>query len=356
MFVFWGQIQIAPFNPNPTTIITPEPIAYDAHLVKEISAYPNITAISPFAVKPAILFAHGIMEGIKLKGIDSSYNQESSDAITFTGASLDLRDSGYAAQILLSQATLNKLDQKEGDSLLAYFVDPEQQFPRVRKLQIAGTYHTGMEEIDQNFAFCDLKLLRRISNWQEDAIHGYQVTIQDYRQADTIADHLYQEFLDPPMNRSTLQKIYPNIFSWLGLMDTNTYIILVIMAIIAVINLSTALLIFIMERTHMVGVLKTLGMPAAGMQRIFLYHAARVAIKGIFIGILIGVGICLLQQYTQFIRINESAYYMQYVPIKLVGWHVALIGAGTLICCILIMLIPSLIVKKISIVKALRFK
>lgn len=357
IFVFWGHIQVAPFNPNPgSSIIAPEPFRFSSALQKQIRSEPEVTAVYPFALKAAILNTGSVMQGIRFKGVDSSYNWKSNEAITFEGKIPDFSDTGYAHQIVVSQTIMDKLERKIGDTIQVFFIDPERDLPRVRKLQICGTFHTGMEEIDNTFSFCDIRLLRRISNWGADDINGYQVVIRDYSASDTVADHIYRKYLNPPMSRTTMQELYPNIFNWLGLMNTNAYVILAIMAAVAVINMATALLIFIMERTNMIGTLKALGMTSDRMQKIFLYHAMNVALKGILIGTLFGVGFCLLQQYTHFITMDESAYYMQYAPIKLVAWHVLLIDIGTLVFCSLIMLLPALMVKSISIVKALRFK
>ncbi len=356
MFVFWGHIQVAPYNPNPASIIAPVPIPYDATLAARIRTVPGVSQVYPFAIKPVILSTNGLMEGLKLKGVDRSYNWQSNDAITFAGKPVDFTDTAYAQQIVVSQSTLEKMNLKTGDSLIAYFVDPDQEFPRVRKLQICGTYHTGMEEVDRNFALCDIKLLRRISNWEANAINGYQIAVRDYKMAGSIADNIYRSYLEPPMSRTTIQELYPNIFNWLGLMNTNAYIILAIMAVVAVINMATALLIFIMERTNMIGTLKALGMPSGAMQQIFVYHALNVALKGVLLGTLLGVGICLLQQYTHFISLDESSYYMSYAPVQLVSWHVLLIDLAALGFFALVMLLPSLMVRSISIVKALRFK
>ena len=356
MFVFWGHIQVAPFNPNPSSIITPDPIDYDPGLLRKMAAEPGVREVHPFAVKAAILSTGSLMEGIKLKGVDKGYNWESSNTIRFSGRMPDFSDTAYARQIILSKTTLEQLGLRTGDTLLVCFIDPGQERPRFRKLEVSGTFHTGMEEIDNNFAFCDIRLLRRISNWNGQAINGYQISLGNYRLSDSIASRIYQKYLDPPMSRTTMQELYPNIFNWLELMNTNAYIILAIMAVVAVINMATALLIFIMERTNMIGTLKALGMPPGRMQRIFLYHAANVALKGIFWGTLLGVGICLLQDYTHFIKMDETAYYMQYAPVKLEVWQVLLIDAATLCFCLLVMLLPSLMVRRIPIVKALRFK
>lgn len=357
IFVFWGHIQIAPFNPNPgASIITPEPFKYSTALLQEIKSEPGVREVHPFALKAAILNTGNLMQGIKLKGVDSLYSWKSNQAITFSGKIPDFRDTTYAHQIVVSETIMNKLNRKIGDTVQVFFIDPEQDFPRVRKLQICGTFHSGMEEIDNTFSFCDIRLLRRISNWGADDINGYQVSIDDYRKSDTIAERIYRKYLEPPMSRTTMQELYPNIFNWLGLMNTNAYVILAIMAVVAVINMATALLIFIMERTNMIGTLKALGMTSGRMQKIFLYHAGNVALKGILTGTLFGVGFCLLQYYTHFITMDESAYYMQYAPVKLVAWHVVLIDVCTLAFSMLIMVLPALMVKSINIVKALRFK
>lgn len=358
MFVFWGHIQITPYNPNPASIITPTPIPYDAGLVQHMKAEPGVEQVYPFALKPVIVNGNGLMEGLKLKGVNDLYNLQSNQAITFSPRPLLFPDTQYAQQIVLSQGTLDKMNMKIGDTIVAYFLDPDQEgtLPRIRKLQLSGTFHTGMEEIDQNFALCDIRLLQRISNWEPNAINGYQVSVSNYKTADTIANSIYRKYLEPPMSRVTMQELYPNIFNWLGLMNTNAYIILIIMAVVAVINMATALLIFIMERTNMIGTLKALGMSSGAMQQIFVYHALNVALKGIILGTLLGVGICLLQQYTHFISMDESSYYMSYAPVKLVSWHVLLIDIGALAFFVLVMLLPSLMVRSINIVKALRFK
>ena len=356
MFVFWGNIQVAPYSANPSSILSPNPFKFSPLLSKQMQQEPGVSSVAAYVLKPAIIQAGNLMEGVKIKGINKDYELKSNSAISFSGNGIQFDDEGYAQQILLSNTTMERIDKKVGDSVLVYFINPQQDFPRVRKLQISGVYHTGMEEIDKNFAFSDIRLIQRISNWEADDINGYQVAINNFEDADKIAEDIYQKYLEPPMSRSTMQDLYPNIFGWLDLMNRNTYIILIIMSIVAVINLSTALLIFILERTNMVGVLKTLGMPMKNIQKIFLYHSAFIALKGIFWGTIIGVGFCLIQNYTHVIPLPESAYYMQYVPIKLVAWHVVAIDIGVLIFCLIILTIPNLIIRRIKIIQTLRFK
>lgn len=357
MFVFWGQIEITPFNPNPSSIISPNPINFNDTLVRQIKSLPEVQSIQAFATKPVILRAKsGNMEGLKLKGVTSNYPLNSAPAISFSGKSITFPDSGYSRQIILSQKTLDLLDVAIGDTVLAFFIDPGKAFPSIRKLKIAGTYHTGMSDIDQSFALCDIGLIRDVSHWNHQSINGYQIAVKNYEDADSVGKRIYKSFLQPPLYANTMSDIYPNIYSWLGLMNTNTYIILAIMAVVAVINLSTSLLIFILERTNMIGILKSIGMPTVKIQNIFLYHATIVAFKGIVYGTVFGIGFCLLQKYFPFISLNESAYYMKYMPVQIIWWQVVLVDLGTLFFCFLIMIIPALFVRKINAIKALRFQ
>src|SRR5690554_2321813 len=256
MFVFWGHIQVAPYNPNPTSIISPNPFLFEGKILKNINAVPEVLSVHPYLTKPAIMQTDDLMEGIKIKGVNELFPLVSGSAIRYQGDPISFNEEGYSSDIIISETVLNRLDKQIGDSILLYFINTDSEFPRIRKVNISGSFHTGMEEIDKNFAYCDMKLLHRVSNWNENAIHGYQVAIEDYTKADEVAEFIYQEYLDPPMNKITMEEIYPNIFSWLALMNTNAYIILAIMAIVGVINMSTALLIFILERTNMIGTLK----------------------------------------------------------------------------------------------------
>ncbi len=165
-----------------------------------------------------------------------------------------------------------------------------------------------------------------------------------------------EEVISSELGMRSMQEIYPNIFDWLGLQNKNETIILIIMTIVAVINMITAMLILILERTNMVGILKALGMRNTSIQGIFLYQAGYIVIAGIIIGNILGLGLAYLQQYTGFIRLPEEAYYMSVAPIAIQWWKVALINVGTLAVCVLILIIPSLLIRRILPVRAIQFK
>jgi lipoprotein-releasing system permease protein len=294
------------------------------------------------------------MEGIRLKGITPDYHFER--AIEFSGRQLDFSDTAYSRQVQLSQTTAARLDVRTGDSIFIYFLEPGQNFPRVRKVQVAGLYHTGMEEVDHYFAICDLRLLQRINKWPADGINGYQVDLDDEKLADTLAEDIRVRFVEPPLTTYPINDIFPNIFDWLRLQDVNARIILSIMAVVVIINLAVALVILIVEQTRMVGLLKALGMAQGKMQQIFLYHAAVIAGIGILAGNILSLGLCWLQQRYGFLTLSETTYYMKQVPVRINWWQVATIDLCTLVLCVVCMWLPSLYIRRILPARVLQFK
>ncbi len=354
LFSFWGHVIITPFDVNAGDIITPIPIRYDPLLVHHMAQMPEVKQVSPWAARPAILQANGTMEGLKLKGVTQEH--QLSEKIRLEGRQIDYSDSSYAKEILLSQTTASRLRLKPGDEFQLYFLEPGAAAPRIRKVLLAGVFHTGMEEIDKEYGICDLRLLQRINNWTPDEINGYQIDLKAGANADSVASKVFYDLLEAPLVANTMRDIYVNIFDWLQLQDLNAQIVLAIMAIVAIINLAVALLILIVEQSRMVGVLKAIGMNNRNLQSIFLYYAAMIAGIGILLGNIIGVGLSWLQQKTQFISLNESVYYMEHVPVQLVGWQVLIIDLVTLFLCVMIMLLPSMIVRRMGITKAIQFK
>jgi lipoprotein-releasing system permease protein len=354
LFSFWGHVHITEFSPNASNLIAIDPIREDEQLIRQVAALPHVTQVVPYALRPAILQANHAMEGIKLKGVRPSYHLPSS--IDLQGSTIDFSDTAYSKQIILSQSTASRLRVSAGDNVLLYFLEPGATVPRIRKVQVAGLYHTGMDEVDKEFAICDLRLLQRINNWAPDNINGYQVDLDQPKLADTISNKIFTDYIDAPLTTNTMRDIYPNIFDWLQLQDINAQIVLIIMAVVAVINLAVALLILIVEQARMTGLLQALGMKQENLQQIFLYHAALIAFVGILIGNILGIGICVLQLKTGFLKLSEATYYMSQVPVRINWWFVLLIDASTLLVCILCMWLPSLYIRRIQPARVLQFK
>lgn len=354
-FVFWGHIQVAETNANSLRIV-PNPLAFDSTLFNNISETEHVKSVSTYALSSGIVSTKEVNEGLRLKGIDKSYNLYEQQGLSFTGNSLDYTISNYDPSIILSSTTLSRINKSIDDSVLVYFIDQNQAAPRIRKLHIKGSYHTGVEEIDRTFGLIDIRLVRNIFKWNANDINGYQILLDDYQYAQSTDEYIYDNYIDHPLTTIGIDAIYPEIFQWLELQDTNTQIIIVIMTIVAVINMITAILIFILERNNMIGILKTLGMTNYQIRKIFLYHISVIMLKGIIIGVILGVTLCLIQQYTQVLTIDEASYYMKYVPIKILPIHIIGVIVGTFIVSVIILFIPTYLVKKISIIKAIQFK
>ncbi|MBS1773032.1 MAG: ABC transporter permease [Bacteroidetes bacterium] len=354
LFSFWGHIHIEPRSINNSSIITPDPILRDTKLERQIKNTQHITAVVPIAIRPAIINANQIMEGISLKGVTADYHLPKN--VDVSGREIDFNDTTYSKEIMISEATAKKMLLKRGDNVQICFVEPGGGSPRIRKVSVAGIYHTGMEEIDKSYALCDLRLLQRINNWQPDEINGYQITVDDERLADTLSWQIFNNYIQPPLTTYTMMDIFPNIFDWLNLQDVNAEVIIAIMAIVAVINLAVALLILIVEQMRMIGILKAQGISRSGLQKIFLYHAALISGIGVIAGNVIALGLYFLQKQTGFLKLTEEMYSMKHVPVRLIWWQPVLIDIVTILLCILCMWLPSLYIRRIQPAKVLQFK
>ncbi len=352
LYSFWGQVLIVPYDAANGNMVASSPIIYDPQLQQQVSSMPGVLRMDAFAVRPAILQANEQIEGIQLKGIRQTHIF--SKAISFTGAPISYRDTDYSRSIIISQTTATRMKLRAGDAFLLYSIEPGTA--RVRKLTVSGIYHTGMEEVDKQFALCDIRLVQRLSNWRKDEISGYQAELANPGDADTLASQMHDRYVMPPLEAYPISRIYEGIYSWLDMQDVNARILLIIVGIMAVINLGASLLILMVDRAVIVGLLKALGMPEAGLRFLFLYLAGLIGLWGILLGNVLGIGLCLLQQRFGFLHLPEDTYYMRTVPIRLIWWHVALIDAGTLALCVICMSLPTLYIRRIQPARVLQFK
>ncbi|HTJ13746.1 MAG TPA: FtsX-like permease family protein [Dinghuibacter sp.] len=353
VFSFWGHIRVEHYEPEQTIIAEETPIAKNDTVLEAVHSDPRVGYIDAFATKSAMLKTNEGIEGILFKGVEKDFHFDRLSAFLRQGHWVSFPDSGYSHEIDLSEYTASQLKLHVGDGVLIYFIQPNAP-PRARKLQVAGIYKTGIEEYDHNFCLGDLRLIRRLNDWDSTKIGGYEVFVKDYREMASVNDSVRQ-LLPPEWNCQTIQDVYPNIFDWLNLQNTTKGLTLIIMTIVAVLNLVTCLIILVLERTRMVGILKAIGSTDNTIQGIFLIHAGLITFWGIFLGTALGLGLCWLQQSTGLIKLDEDAYYMPVAPIKIVWWQIAATDIFTLVICFAVMLIPVQLVKRISPVRAIRF-
>jgi lipoprotein-releasing system permease protein len=355
VFSFWGHVRIGYRQPMKASIAEEEPIEANDSLIQNVKTLPQVQSVHAFATKYAILKTSDEMEGVLLKGLDSSYNFAHLSSFLKEGRWIQFNDSSYSREIVVSTFTANQLHLKLGDRILIYFVRPDGSL-RPDKLTIVGLYKTSIEEYDKTFAIGDIKLIRRLNGWEANEIGGYEIFLKDYHQMDDVSNTIYNMDQFPQLwETKTIKEIYPNIFDWLQVISTNSTVLISIMIIIAIINLITCLIILVLERLQMIGILKALGATNWTVQKIFLHHSVIITLIGIAGGTLFALTLLWLQQSTGFVRLPEDAYYMDRASVKILWWQVVAVGAGTLLVSLLVLFIPSFIVRRIQPIKAIRF-
>jgi len=355
VFSFWGHIRIQYRQPAQATIAEELPIYANDTIVKIANANPNIRSIHPFATKNAILKTTDEMEGVLLKGLDSTYDIKNIRPFLKQGRWLQFNDSSYTREIVISTFTANQLRIKLNDRMLLYFVRADGTL-RPDKLTIVGIYKTGIEDFDKIFALGDIKLIRRLNGWKENEIGGYEIFLRDYHQMKNVSESIYYESSFPPLwETKTTAEIYPYIFDWLNIISYNGRILIVIVTAIVIINFITCLIILVLERVKMIGIMKAVGASNWAIQKIFLYHSALITFAGIIIGTAISIGLLWLQIKTGFVKLKEDQYFIDTAAVS-INWNQVLMVIGaTLLISILVLLIPSFLVRKIQPIKAIRF-
>jgi lipoprotein-releasing system permease protein len=354
LFAFWGHVHVTQFSPSESSMLTANFLRRDPFLEASVRKdIPGVTQIAPYVVRPGILQLQSTMEGTRLKGIDTDYRL--SPRVELKGR-LPRRSGAYSLELVLSQSLANRLDAKVGSSIRLYFLEPGMLSPRIRKMSVCGIYHTGMDEIDREYAICDIRLLQHINGWSSSQINGYQIDLADAETSKEAAAVIYDRLLQPPLNASAMSDIFTNIFDWLELQNVNARIVIVIMAIVAMINLAVALLILIVDQARLVSILTALGMQGRDIRQIFFYHALLIAGCGILAGNALALGICWAQQQFGFLHLSEATYYMSTVPVRLPVGQVLIVDFATLVLAALCMWAPSLYVRTIQPARMLQFK
>lgn len=348
---FSGDLQIIKYDLNNSS--ENSPVIVSDTLVKALGKIPLVTHVMPFATKPGIIRANDDLEGVVLKGVDKTYDWTFFKKSLEAGNVISFKDSLEAkTQIMISRYTADRLRLKVGDNFLMYFV---QEPLRKRKFRICGIYDTGVDEVDKNFVIGDLSVVQRLNDWRTDQIGGYELGAVDF-DAIGLASNRVNDVLPPYLRSYTVSETYPTIFEWLKLLDVNTDVILVLMLMVALINMISALLIMILERTTMIGMLKALGATNWTIQKVFLYNAMWLIGLGMLCGNAFALVIGIFQDKTHFFKLDQASYYMKFVPVQLNWLDIVALNMGTLFVCTLVMLIPSMLITRISPVKAIRFK
>ena len=328
------------------------PVMEDSILEKLLREEKGVLHLQRFALKPGIIKTHEDFKGIVLKGTDDTYDWSFIRKYMVSGELFDKNDTSMRTEIILSQIMADQLKLKTGDHVVMYFV---QEPLRVRKFKIKGIYKTGFDELDELYAFTDLRHVQKLNNWNREQISGYEILTDDFSKLDETSAAIAN--LTPyNLQVRTIRDLHPDLFDWLSLLDLNVIVIIVLMIIIACINMVTALLILIVERSNMIGILKSMGAGNLSISKVFIYMAAYLIILGLVCGNIVGIGLCLAQKEWGLIKLSQEAYFISEVPILLSLKDLLLINVVSFLVCYIVLLVPSAFVSRISPAKAIRFE
>lgn len=347
---FGGDLQISRLNENGN--YENAPFRWGKALQLKTAGIPGVKNMSAFASIAGIMSQHSEIEGVLLKGMSADYNRSFYEERLLSGRGLDLRADTLSTDIMVPRLIASHLRLVTGDQVIMYFI---QNPVRTRRLRVVGIYELGMNELDKNFILGDIRLVRKLKDWAPELCAGVQIDIADFDRLETTQKQL-NKVMPLTLKVYTIRQLYTQLFDWLSLTDVNVQVILVLMLLVAGINMVSALLIMILERTATIGILKALGSTDGAIRKIFLGVAVYLIGLGMLLGNIIGLGFCLLQQKYQLIGLDAETYYMSYVPIRISLLSVAEINAGTLVVCMLMLLVPSYLVTRINPIKAIRFK
>jgi len=354
---FGSHIQIMNFDSNISFETTP--ISDTQRFIPDIKQIPGISHVQVFATKAGIIRTDEDIQGVVLKGIGSDYDWKYFSSNMVNGTVFNVLDTGFPGnKVILSKKIADMLKLKTGDSFAMLFIqDP----PRQRKFTICGIYETSLEEFDKMYVYCDIGHIKRLNGWKEDQVSGFEVYINDFGQLDQMTSEVrdaigYKVSEEESKFKVTNIRVrYPQIFDWLNFQDINVIIIILLMLVVAGFNMISGLLILILEKTNMIGVLKSLGAEDITIRRVFLYQAAYLIGKGLFWGNFIGIGLAFLQLKTGAITLDPTSYYIKTVPVNLELFHILLLNAGTMAAIIIMLLVPSQLISRITPVKAIKY-
>ena len=354
VFNLWGDIHVQRISGNDAPLAEELPIERNDTVLRILHANADIKTIQAFATKNAVIRSSEGIEVVSMKGVEKGYDFSNLEGFLKGGRWIRFSDTGYSDEIVISTYTAAQLKIKLGDRVLIYFTGSGNQF-RVRRMTVTGLFKTGIEDYDKSLAIGDLRLIQRLNGWKENQIGGYEIFTKDYRQAALVDSLIFPQLPREWTSRTTVRS-WPNIFDWLNLQNITIAIVLVIMIIIATLNLVTCLIILVLERTRMIGILKAFGTRNPVIQLIFLYQGGIITLFGLLLGNAFGLLICWAQNKYGFITLPEDAYFISKAVVKLEWWHFLLINGLTFLVCFLVLMIPTLIIRKIQPVRAIQFR
>ncbi len=353
---FNGHIQIYNYDNN-NSEVSVVPVSKKQEFYPNFDIVEGIAHVQAVAMKGGVIRTEETFEGIIAKGVGSDYNWD-----VFKEYLVEGKIPNYAGElnneVLMSRRMASRLKLRTGDSFSTIFFKDENpdQIPNQRKFTIVGLYDSGYEDFDGLYVFTDIRHIQRMNKWEIDEVGNFEVFLNDFNEIDQKSNAIYGKTLST-LDTQNIKKKYGKIFEWIRLFDFNVAGIIGIMVIVGGINMITALLVLILERTQMIGILKALGSANWSIRKVFLYNAAYLIGIGLLWGNVIGLGLIWFQHKSRFLKFpNSEEYYIDYIPVQISGFAILVLNVGVLLLCLLMLLLPSYIITKITPVKAIKFE
>jgi lipoprotein-releasing system permease protein len=314
----------------------------------------GVKYVQVYAMIPGIITAKARnFEGIMFKGVGDDYHWEVMKDFLVDGRVINTQSDSVSNDIMISKVTSKRLKMNVGDFMIVSFFKDRKQIRK--RMEVVGIYNSGLDEYDRKFAMTDIRKLQDVMGWQSNQVGGIEVFVDNLEDLDLVSDYIYYDHLPPSIYSQTIREKFSSIFDWLELQDINELVILGLMIIVAIINMITALLILILDRTKMIGTLKALGASNWAVRKIFLYYAAYIVLWGILLGNVLGLSICWLQKKFGIIELDEASYYISVAPIDVQWSNLLLINVACFVITLIFLVLPTYLVTRITPIKALRF-
>lgn len=347
---FGAHIQITHLDFNHS--FEARPMQTDQAFLKDIMVLEGVDHVQAFATKPGLIKTEDEIHGVILKGVGPDFNWGFFSERLIHGSRFILREEQPSNEVVISRLISRRLQLEVGDDLFLYFIqDP----PRIRRLTVSGIYDTQLEELDRLFVLGDIRHIQTLNDWTENQVGGFELLVSDFKRIPEIREDLY-EVLPYHLDARSIRDLYPQIFDWLALLDMNVYVIIVLIVIVASINMITTLLILVLEKTVAVGSLKAMGATNTFMRKVFLYQAAILISQGLLWGNALSLSLLCIQKIWGFVQLSPESYYVSVVPVNISFTHIILLNAGAFSTSILMLILPTYVIAKISPSKTMAFK
>lgn len=347
---FGAHIQISHLDFNQS--FEARPVQIDQSLLKDVEALEGVNHVQAFATKPGLIKTDDEIHGVILKGVGQDFDWGFFSERLIQGNGLSLTDEQPSNEIVISLLISRRLQLDVNDDLFLYFIqDP----PRIRRLTVSGIYDTQLEELDRLFVLGDIRHIQTLNDWTADQVGGFELLVSDFHRIPQIMQDLY-EVLPYHMDAKSIRDLYPQIFDWLALLDMNVYVILSLMVIVASINMITTLLILVLEKIVAIGILKAMGATNTFVKKVFLYQAVMLISQGLLWGNALSISLLCIQKIWGLVQLSPESYYVSVVPVNINIVHIFLLNAGTLSISMLMLILPTYVITKISPSKTMVFK